>query len=156
MAIVSSTYTVGGAQIDGRHYVREDHVDNLGAHWVLEYLADVGTDYSAVMAARVAGLWDRIVDGDCAQVLSESRPMVIYATKTQLANAFKVAFKNATKVEAARLATWLLNRIDDATWTEAQVYNALGYTSNQWTNTVKPRLEGYRTAYNAVISATGG
>ncbi len=53
MPIVSSTHTVGHAQIDGRRYVAEFHTDDIGAVLRIEYLAVDGTNYVAVRDARV-------------------------------------------------------------------------------------------------------
>lgn len=52
--IVSSSFTSEPrAQIDGRRYVTETHVDDVVGTVTFTYLAEVGQDYSAVMAARV-------------------------------------------------------------------------------------------------------
>ena len=56
MAIVSSTYTVGHAQADGRRYVREQHTDSEGIVHSVEYLAALGTDYQAVADARAVSI----------------------------------------------------------------------------------------------------
>jgi hypothetical protein len=53
MPIVSSVFAVGSAQADGRAYVTETHTDHLGAVYTTIYLANAGTDYAVVMAARV-------------------------------------------------------------------------------------------------------
>lgn len=77
-----------------------------------------------------------------------------HATKTQLANAFRERYRNSSQVECARMATWLLNRIDDGTFTDAQVQSAFGLSAGQYTQ-MKNRFTNLRTAYNAVIAAQG-
>lgn len=56
MAIVSSTFTLGHVQIDGRRWVYESHTDGKGVVHPYNYLAEIGTDYRAVMLARVPQL----------------------------------------------------------------------------------------------------
>lgn len=77
-----------------------------------------------------------------------------HATKTQLAAAFRERYRNASSVECARLATWLLNRIDEGDFTDAQVQSAFGLTAGQYTQ-MKNRFTNLRIAYNAVIAAQG-
>ena len=71
MPIVSSTHTVGHAQIDGRRQVIETHVDDLGVAHVASYLASVGTDYAAVRDARVATINASLAESE-AQALIEA------------------------------------------------------------------------------------
>lgn len=54
--IVSSNYTVGHEQVDGRHYVNEVHTDSQGKQYTFEYLAAINTDYQAILTARAAQL----------------------------------------------------------------------------------------------------
>jgi hypothetical protein len=77
-----------------------------------------------------------------------------HQTAAQLAARFRDRFRFAKKEEAARMATWLLNRIDDGTFTDTQVRNAFGLTSPQYTS-MKTRLEAMRSAYNSVAAAVG-
>lgn len=51
MALVSSNYSLGVAQVDGRVPVTENHVDSNGSVYTYEYLND-GLDPQAVMQAR--------------------------------------------------------------------------------------------------------
>lgn len=77
-----------------------------------------------------------------------------YATSAQLAAAFRERFRAATGLEAGRLARWLLDRITDGTWTDAQVRNAFGLTVTQY-NAMKTRLETKASRYDAVIADAG-
>lgn len=69
MAIVSSTHTVGHAQIDGRRYVVESHTDHLGIVRAVEYLAAVGTNYVAVRAARAAQLDVQLAEAEASALI---------------------------------------------------------------------------------------
>lgn len=77
-----------------------------------------------------------------------------HATSAQLAAAFRERYRKATGLEAGRLARWLLNRIADGTWTDAQVRNAFELTVVQY-NALKTRLTEKATRYDAVIAEVG-
>lgn len=77
-----------------------------------------------------------------------------YATSAQLAAAFRERFRNASGLEAGRLARWLLSRIEDGTWTDAQVRGAFGLTVTQY-NQLKTRLETRAARYDAVMADAG-
>lgn len=61
MAVVSSSYSVGHAQADGRRYVVELHTDSTGFVHRVEYgqMAD-GTDYQAIMEARAVQISEQL------------------------------------------------------------------------------------------------
>lgn len=77
-----------------------------------------------------------------------------HATGAQLAAAFRVRYREATGLEACRLARWLLNRIADGTWTDTQVRNAFGRNVTQY-NAMKTRLETKAARYDAVVADAG-
>lgn len=52
--IVSSSYTAGPAQVDGRIPIREKHIDSRGYEHFFEYLADENVDPDIVLAERAA------------------------------------------------------------------------------------------------------
>lgn len=54
--IVQSTWTEGAMQQDGRRYITERHVDDLGRPLVFEYLGTDDMDRNAVMQARAMRL----------------------------------------------------------------------------------------------------
>jgi hypothetical protein len=56
--ITASTFALGHAQIDGRHYVTETHERDNGDPLVIEYLASIDTDYQAVMEVRAQQMND--------------------------------------------------------------------------------------------------
>lgn len=56
MPIVSSTFSAGHAQLDGRKYVVEKHTDSVGGVHHVEYLAPAGADYQAIANARAVGI----------------------------------------------------------------------------------------------------
>lgn len=60
-------------QSDGRAYVRERHTDDLGAVHEVEYLADPGADYQAVMLARAPRITADLRQGELDKWLSVVR-----------------------------------------------------------------------------------
>lgn len=70
MAIVSSTKTVGHAQVDGRRYVREVHTDGDGGQYVREYLAAVNADHDALLAMHAAQLQVVLAENEIEQILN--------------------------------------------------------------------------------------
>lgn len=77
-----------------------------------------------------------------------------HATNAQLAAAFRERYRAATGLEAGRLARWLLSRIEDGTWTDAQVRGAFGLTVTKY-NALKTRLETRAARYDAVMADAG-
>lgn len=77
-----------------------------------------------------------------------------HATSAQLAAAFRERFRDAKGLEAGRLSRWLLSRIADGTWTDAQVRTAFGLTVTQY-NALKTRLETRAARYDAVVADAG-
>ena len=77
-----------------------------------------------------------------------------HATLAQLGAAFRERFKASEGVETARLAKWLLERIQDGTFTETQVRTFFGLTALQW-NTLKSKLGTLRDKYADVLAARG-
>lgn len=157
-SISSSTFVVGVAQVDGRHYVVETHIDNALVSHIFEYLCDANLtdiDRTAIMNARAAALLSILVAMECLAMLQLGAPLTfVYATKAQLGNAFRAAFKVATQVEAERLAKWLLDHIDAGDFTDAQVQSFFGYTTTQYNN-LKARATTMRTEYNDMLAAAG-
>lgn len=70
MAIVSSTKTVGHAQIDGRRYVQEVHTDGEGGQYVREYLAAADADHDAILASHAAQLAVVLAEQEIEQILN--------------------------------------------------------------------------------------
>ena len=77
-----------------------------------------------------------------------------YATGAQLAAAFRERYQRSTREECARLASWLLARIADGTWTDTQVRNAFGLTTPQYT-TLKAKMQTLADHWAAVNAAQG-
>jgi hypothetical protein len=66
-SIVESTYTEGSAQVDGRRYVKERHVDDAGESFEYEWLGDQNAQ--AVVAARASVLNTLLTERAAAEAL---------------------------------------------------------------------------------------
>ncbi len=78
-----------------------------------------------------------------------------HQTFAQFAARLRQRYRNATQAEAARIATWILDHLDAGDFTDAQIRNAFGLTSAQWT-ALKAKMTTLRTNYEAVQAAEGG
>ena len=96
MAIVSSSHTLGTVQVDGRRYVREDHVDEFARHHLVEYLAAIGADYVAIRTARAAAIGLRLISAEIeAALLVDANPTLEYATKTDFVPVLREAYRES-------------------------------------------------------------
>ncbi len=77
-----------------------------------------------------------------------------FQTAAQFAARLRERYRSASREEAARIATRILNRIDAGDLTDTQVRTAFGLTVTQY-NALKTRMGNLRTAYQAVQSAAG-
>jgi hypothetical protein len=89
-----------------------------------------------------------------AAVAGNTAPGLKYETGAQAAARFRAAYKSGTGMYAGQLATWLLARITDATFTDAQVRNAFGLTTTQY-NAMKTRMQSVASNYAALLAAAG-
>lgn len=89
--IVSSTYTEGPPQVDGRRYVRELHTDDRGQTYAYEWLGD--QDAAMVLADRAAVLSAQIAAQRAAEavVLGTALPLTKYQFRQLFTFAERVA-----------------------------------------------------------------
>lgn len=154
MSIASSSYVVEPAQVDGRCFVREEHTDHLGAVHVFTYLAAVDTDYAAQLAARVPQIEDSLAVLEYHACLDSDTLTTEHITKGEFVARFREAYRSADREEAARLATWLANRVQAGDITPAQVQSAFGLTPAQYV-ALRDRALALRDHWLAVQAAKG-
>ena len=99
MGILSSSYTVGVPQADGRVYVRETHVDQDGVPIDVEYLADPDANFQSIMDARAANMSAEI-DAKLA-VEAEARNFKLPLTRLEFLRRFTVQERVAARQLAA-------------------------------------------------------
>lgn len=112
-------------------------------------------DVQAAAAAFVAARNSDGADAELVQAVEDNRPAALaYQTGAQLAGRFRARYLNASRVDAAKLAYWLIERIADGTFTDTQVRNAFGLTVTQY-NATKARMQTLHDQWAAVLSAQG-
>lgn len=150
----SSTYTVGHAQADGRRHVIERHLDDAGVERIVEY-GPVGlVDYSAIMTVRAAAMDAALADAEVDECVASNTMRAQYQTAAQFAARLRLRYQSAGNEKAARIATWILDRITAGQLTDLQVRTAFGMTTTQY-NAMKTRMTTVRTQWLAIQSATG-
>ena len=77
-----------------------------------------------------------------------------HQTKAQFAARLRERYRNASREQAAHIATWMLNSIEAGDITDLQVRTAFNLTSGQWT-TLKAKMTTLRTNWLAVRAAAG-
>jgi len=82
-------------------------------------------------------------------------PIILkHATAAQLGAAFRERYRNARGQDAARLARWLLARIADGTYTDAQIRTFFGLTVVQY-NAMKARMQTLADTLTAIEARVG-
>lgn len=77
-----------------------------------------------------------------------------HATKAQLADRFRARFRDATRLEVWRMASFIRKLIDDGDVTVLQVRTAFGLNSTQF-NALASKFDAYRTKYYELKAAAG-
>ena len=73
MPVSSSTFSVEPVvQKDGRQWVTETHTLTAGEPFVIQYLAEPGTDYAAAMSARVPSLNIALAELEAERLLNNA------------------------------------------------------------------------------------
>lgn len=150
----SSLVAIGHPQADGRRYITETHIDVIGDRHVIEYGPVPALDYAVTLAARAAQLDAQLADEELQHCIDSGTVKTQHQTAAQFAARFRERYRAASKEEAARLATWIIDRITAAQITDAQVRNAFGLTVTQY-NALKTRWTNLRTQWLAINAAAG-
>ena len=77
-----------------------------------------------------------------------------HQTAAEFAARLRERYRSASREDASRIATWILNRIEAGDITDAQVRTAFGLNVTQY-NQMKTRMTNLRTAWLAVQAAQG-
>ncbi len=154
---ITSTFSLGVVQVDGRRTVTELHTDSFGVTYRYQYLALANEDFQTILDTRKAAIAAQQPAEECFNILAALASGSItlhYATAAQLATAFREMYLSSEKEGCARLATWITNEIDAGFVTVAQVRTAFGITLAQYTS-LYARMDAIRVAWVAVLAARG-
>lgn len=160
MTIVSSTAIVGHTQSDGRRYVREQHSDHLGVVHEVEYLAQFDqTDegLASTLSGRVAQLEEALAASEYANRVNFDgwQEPLQHQTASQFADRLRLEYRFSARERVCYLAWWLLRRINEGTFTDAQVRSAFGMTTLQYTTFKTNKLIPMHDHWVAVRDAQG-
>lgn len=156
MPIVSSALIEEGVQVDGRRWVRETHTDQLGASYVVSWLAGAGDLGGSQIAAHAAQLEDQLAAAETLQnmaaVVSDGSLAVLtfaYSTVAQNRGALRIAYMAATRQEAVMIGDFL------STLTNAQLQALFGLTAGQVTTLRTAKLTPASNAASTIRATTG-
>ena len=153
--IVSSVFTLS-PQRDGRVWVNETHTDHLGNAHPFQWLAHANADHAGICNARASKIEAALAEAEFLEAIEfDGWKPLAHQTAAQFAARFRARYKDSSRVECAKLAKWILDRIDGGNFTDAQARNAFGLTATQWNTLKTNKLTPQRTAYNAVLAAIG-
>lgn len=157
MTILSSVLQTGHAQRDGRRYAREIHTDHLGAQHIAEYLWDGLSDQNATMAARALRIAEALAAAEYAGRVAVDRwpGPLDHQTGAEFADKLRAEYRTSSRERVCYLAWWLLRRINEGTFTDAQVRNAFGMTVVQYNTFKTNKLIPMHDHWAAVIVAQG-
>lgn len=150
----ASSYVVGHNQKDGRRFVIERHTDDAGLEHVVEYGPTDSVDYQTTLLARAAQMDADLADHELTNCIDAGVVRTQYQTGAQFAARFRQRYLNARREEAARMATWVIDRITAGHLTDLQVRTAFGLTTTQY-NALKTRWNTLRTQWLAINAAAG-
>ncbi len=156
MGIVSSVLVAESAQKDGRKWIQETHTDNVGLVYVIRYLAAVGLDTAAIMAARATQLGDDLtaaeIAANVARITADGSLATIvlnYSTALQSRTALRAAYLTATKVDAIMIGDFLSGL------TDGQLQTLFSMTAGQVTTLRTNKLTPAAAAAATIRASTG-
>jgi hypothetical protein len=156
MPIVTSTFSLGHAQKDGRKYSVESHTDHAGVVHQAEYLSAVSENNNAVMLARALVIAEQLKNTELNYAIFEAPwdYVLQWATNSDLSAWVRAEYKTASKDVLALIAKRILEWITNGRFTDTQVRTVFGLTSPQWT-TLKGKMQTLVNNYVAVDLAVG-
>lgn len=156
MGIVSSVKAQDNHdQADGSRYVQEFHTDAAGRVHRFEYRWRAGIDRDAIMAARAAQVAEAVDDAEVESALeSDVAPNIVQQTGAQFLVRLREKYRNSNKERAAKIARWIVRRLDAGHVTETQIRNVFNLDAGQWA-TLESRLRTLAATLDSLESAEG-
>lgn len=154
--IVSSSITEDSRQADGRRWIAEQHIDQLGLIYAVRYLVDALFDVAAALAARVTALNASLVSAEIASNISRITTLgslatvtLSYSTAAQSVAALRIAYAVSSQTQAVFIGDFL------SSLTDAQLQTAFGLTQGQVTTLRTNKLTPAATQASALRAAVG-
>jgi hypothetical protein len=135
MTITSSSILLQTPQRDGRVWVVEQFIDNLGFSWQIVYLAPSATNIAAQLTVDSVAMAAQLVANEIAanvtlvEALGSVAPVTFnYSALSGLLAALAAAYPSAVQYQAIMIGDYL-NTIPQASIMAAFGANAVGYTN---------------------------
>jgi hypothetical protein len=149
------TVSVGHAQADGRRYVLEIHSDGSGEFARVEYLAAEGADTDAIASARDAQLLLDFAEAEVGQAVEvDHAPALRFQTGADFLARLRELYRASNKERCARIARWVIRRLDAGDVTAAQLRNVFDLTVLQW-DALETKMRNLAASLDAVEAAEG-
>ena len=142
-------------QADGSAWVIEEHIDEAGDVHRRQYKAASTVDRNAVLSARAIRLDEILRRNEARRILEiDGLPVFKLLTGAQFLARLRELYRDGKAEKVARIATWLMNRLDAGHVTDLQLRTAFGMTVTQW-NTLKAKMQALREDFQSVDQAAG-
>lgn len=153
MALTSS-YTTGPKQRNGRVKVYEKHVDRSGYAHIHVYPAADGMDRDALLARHAAQIEEALKASEAEMLTRTDDSPAKHATAAEVLAANREAYRFAVGQVAAELARWFLRSIQRGEYTDQEVSTAFGLAGRPWQD-AKARMQVSSDALTEVEKAKG-
>lgn len=152
---MTSSYTTGISQKDGRVSARESIIDDFGVTHIFEYIAAANFNFATALAARATWLAPYLKAAEAQRLFANLTGFTFqHNTPTELAAAFRAEYKDSKGRRTAELARWVLNGIDSGAYTDAGIRNAFGLSVANY-NALKAKFTLMRTWLNDTEASQG-
>ena len=154
--IISSAFTLGTPQADGRVYVTEIHTWDSGLPpTIVEYGPVPATlDFQAIANARALIIMQAKRDEEAQDNLQNDRYLLVYNTQTEMLTYLRDLYLQTTGMETCKLARWIIDRLNASAFSITAIRAIWGLTQAQW-NSFNGVLDTYAASYSSVNSAIG-
>jgi len=156
VTVTHSVYALGPQEIDGRAYCVNTHTLSDGSSYAATYLAPVGHDYAAHLAAAATQLLLDLAATEATSNLdlidhfgSTATLAFAFSTVAQTVTAVRAAYANALRTQALMLGDYL------AAQTDAALQTAFAMTALQVTTLRANKLTGTVALAAAIRAETG-
>lgn len=149
MALTSS-YSIEQAQVDGRKWVNEKHIDVIAVEHFNSYLSTDSMDKDAILAVHAAEIEKNLKDQEARTSLNEMKYTAVYASQSNFILSIREKYRLSESEDTAQIAKWILSNSD----AEADIRTAFGMDFIQW-NTFKIKLQSFADALKTIENAKG-
>jgi hypothetical protein len=118
-------------------------------------LADDATDKDVILSSHAANLEAKLQEDEVEQAIEiDAAPVPIYQTGAQFLQRLREIYRNSDRERCARIARWIINRLDAGHVTATQLQNVFNLTVGQW-NTLHAKLMVLADAATSIEEAKG-